>query len=80
MLKWPHESQHAWVAKQHGIGDHLKSMTDWGRRRGGDCGVEFAEGFRHYKHQPYPRSPALEGLLGEAVAEVKGWSVESRKN
>lgn len=62
-----HESQAAWVARQHGIADHLASMTTWTRRRGKDFGVATAEGFRQYRHQPYPHSPLLQDLLGEAL-------------
>ncbi len=62
-----HESQAAWVARQHGIADHLASMETWTRRRGADFGVATAEGFRQYRHQPYPRTPALQDLLGEAL-------------
>jgi LmbE family N-acetylglucosaminyl deacetylase len=62
-----HESQDAWVAKQHDIPKHLASMEAWCRRRGRDFGVEMAEGFRQYRHHPYPRTPLLQDLLGAAV-------------
>ena len=62
-----HESQAAWVARQHGIADHLASMAAWTRRRGQDFGVAAAEGFRQYRHQPYPRTPRLQELLGPAL-------------
>jgi LmbE family N-acetylglucosaminyl deacetylase len=62
-----HESQAAWVARQHGVADHLGSMETWTRRRGADFGVAAAEGFRQYRHQPYPRTPALQELLGTAL-------------
>src|SRR5581483_2080267 len=62
-----HESQAEWVARQHGIADHLASMETWTRRRGAEFGVEAAEGFRQYKHQPYPRTPRLQELLGTAL-------------
>jgi LmbE family N-acetylglucosaminyl deacetylase len=62
-----HESQAAWVARQHGVPDHLASMETWTRRRGRDFGVEAAEGFRQYRHQPYPRTPLLQDLLGDAL-------------
>jgi len=62
-----HESQAAWVARQHGIADHLGSMESWTRRRGRDFGVAAAEGFRQYRHQPYPKTPALQDLLGPAL-------------
>ncbi|MBS0361136.1 MAG: PIG-L family deacetylase [Proteobacteria bacterium] len=65
-----HESQAAWVARQHGIDDHLGSMEAWSRRRGADFGREVAEGFRQYRHEPYPRTPVLQDLLGEALLTV----------
>ncbi|HEX5378648.1 MAG TPA: PIG-L family deacetylase [Phenylobacterium sp.] len=65
-----HASQDSWVARQHGIGDHLQSMERWTRRRGRDFGVELAEGFRQYRHHPYPQSPLLQDLLGDALLEV----------
>jgi LmbE family N-acetylglucosaminyl deacetylase len=68
-----HQSQVAWVARQHGIADYAGSMVSWAERRGRDFGVTHAEGFRHYRHPPYPATPALETLLGEAVRPLAGW-------
>jgi N-acetylglucosamine malate deacetylase 1 len=68
-----HESQHRWIAKQHGIADYLRSMEAWAERRGRDFGVAHAEGFRQYRHQPYPRTPLLQDLLGGAVLELADW-------
>jgi LmbE family N-acetylglucosaminyl deacetylase len=62
-----HESQGAWVARQHGVPDQLASMERWTRRRGRDFGVDLAEGFRQYRHHPYPNSPALQDLLADAL-------------
>ncbi|THD55522.1 PIG-L family deacetylase [Phenylobacterium sp.] len=62
-----HVSQAQWVARQHGIADHLGSMEAWSRRRGRDFGRPVAEGFRQYRHEPYPKTPALQDLLGEAL-------------
>jgi LmbE family N-acetylglucosaminyl deacetylase len=62
-----HASQVAWVAKQHGLANYLGSMEAWAERRGRDFGVAYAEGFRQYRNQPYPRDAALQALLGEAV-------------
>ena len=62
-----HRSQAEWVARQHGIDDHLGSMTAWSRRRGRDFGVAVAEGFRQYRHEPYPKTPLLQDLLGTAL-------------
>jgi len=62
-----HASQSSWVAKQHGIPDHLASMERWSHRRGRDFGAEFAEGFRQYRHHPYPDAALLQELVGEAL-------------
>ncbi|WP_293902217.1 PIG-L family deacetylase [Phenylobacterium sp.] len=62
-----HESQHAWVARQHAITDHLASMRAWSQRRGQDFGCDHAEGFRQYRNTPYPRTPRLQDLIGEAL-------------
>ena len=62
-----HVSQAAWIARQHGIADHLASMEAWSRRRGRDFGAPLAEGFRQYRREPYPRDPRLQDLLGEAL-------------
>ncbi len=62
-----HISQAEWVLRQHGISDHLGSMEAWARHRGKDFGVVFGEGFRQYWHEPYPKTPKLQDLLGEAL-------------
>ncbi len=65
-----HQSQIAWLAKQHAITDFTAGMEAQSRRRGKDFGVAFAEGFRHYRHPPYPRDPLLQTLLGTALLQV----------
>ena len=68
-----HESQIAWVARQHGIADYAGSMVNWAERRGRDFGVAYAEGFRQYRNQPYPATPALQALLGESLLALADW-------
>jgi LmbE family N-acetylglucosaminyl deacetylase len=62
-----HASQKTWLMKQHGMSDFTSGMEHQARRRGEAFGVAAAEGFTHYRHTPYPRSPRLqerlEGLL-----------------
>ena len=58
-----HESQKSWLLKQHGIADFTAGMEAQSARRGRDFAVAFAEGFRHYRHPPYPRDPLLQTLL-----------------
>jgi LmbE family N-acetylglucosaminyl deacetylase len=62
-----HESQYAWVARQHDIDDPLESMTAWTKFRGQTFGVAYAEGFRQYRHHPYPSTPLLQELMGDAL-------------
>jgi hypothetical protein len=42
-------------------------MTALSRKRGRELGAESAEGFIHYRHEPYPRTPLLQNLVGEAL-------------
>lgn len=65
-----HVSQVEWVARQHGVPDQLQSMEAWCRRRGGDFGTEMAEGFRQYRHHPYPATPLLQELVGAALLQA----------
>jgi len=67
LMLMAHQSQVDWVARQHGIADYAGSMVGWAERRGRDFGVAYAEGFRQYRNQPYPATPALQDLLGDAL-------------
>jgi LmbE family N-acetylglucosaminyl deacetylase len=62
-----HRSQAAWVAKQHGVTDQLGDLERWTRRVARDFPAEFAEGFRQYRHEPYPKTPALQDLLADVL-------------
>ncbi|HEV8146308.1 MAG TPA: PIG-L family deacetylase [Bryobacteraceae bacterium] len=65
-----HESQRAWLRKQHGIDDYLDTMERWTREVGRRSGREFAEGFRRYRGHPYPQTPVLEELLALGDSRV----------
>ena len=65
-----HRSQESWVSRQHDISDHQASMEAWTRRRGRDFGVPLAEGFRQYRHHPYPRTALLQELLAESLVAL----------
>ena len=67
-----HQSQIDWLLKQHGESDFLAGMDSQSRRRGRDFGVAFAEGFRQYRHTPYPRDPRLQRLLGLVLRMPRG--------
>lgn len=62
-----HASQRNWLQKQHGMDDYLLEMERWSHERGRGYGVQYAEGFRQYRHHPYPTSTLLQELVGEKL-------------
>ncbi len=58
-----HDSQRAWLLKQHGMDDFVGTMEQWTRSRGALAGLEWGEGFRQYAGHAYPRTPLLQELL-----------------
>src|SRR3954468_4425303 len=60
-----HASQRNWLLRQHGIDEYLESQAAWSSRRGGEIGVEYAEGFRQYLGHPYPHDNLLLSLIGQ---------------
>ena len=60
-----HASQRNWLMRQHGMDEYLESLDRWSAFRGGEIGVNHAEGFRQYLGHPYPQSNLLLELLGQ---------------
>jgi LmbE family N-acetylglucosaminyl deacetylase len=60
-----HESQRAWLMRQHGMDEYLESQRKWSEHRGRAIGVAHAEAFRQYKGHPYPAGNWLLELLGQ---------------
>jgi LmbE family N-acetylglucosaminyl deacetylase len=58
-----HASQRDWLLKHHGMDHYLQAMRDWSAKRGHECGVEFAEGFRQHLGHSYPQDNLLQELL-----------------
>lgn len=59
-----HESQRAWLRKQHGMDNFVGTMEQWTHSRGALAGLQWGEGFRQYSGHSYPRTPRLQDLLG----------------
>jgi LmbE family N-acetylglucosaminyl deacetylase len=59
-----HASQRDWLLKHHGMDQYIQAMRDWSARRGSECGVAFAEGFRQHLGHSYPQNNLLGELLG----------------
>lgn len=60
-----HDSQRAWLLKQHGMDEYLESCRRWSAVRGAEIGVAYAEAFRQHRGHPYPADNQLEMLLSE---------------
>jgi LmbE family N-acetylglucosaminyl deacetylase len=58
-----HDSQRAWLRKQHGLDEYLESSSRWSAARGRQLGVEYAEGFTQHRGHPYPHENLLQSLL-----------------
>lgn len=59
-----HESQRAWLRRQHGMDEYLDSCRRWGAARGELIGAAYGEGYRKHAGHPYPHGNPLLDLLG----------------
>ncbi len=59
-----HASQRDWLMKHHGMDHYVQSLRDWSAKRGSECGVAFAEGFRQHLGHSYPQDNVISQLLG----------------
>ncbi|MBQ18570.1 MAG: LmbE family protein [Planctomycetaceae bacterium] len=64
-----HESQRAWLLKQHGMDEYLESCRRWGAARGEEIGADYGEAFRQHRGHPYPGDDLLVNLLETATPE-----------
>ncbi len=60
-----HASQRNWLLKHHGMDEYLNTQANWGKARGAEVGVDYAEGFRQYLGHAYPEDNYLLQLLGQ---------------
>jgi LmbE family N-acetylglucosaminyl deacetylase len=59
-----HESQRAWLRRQHGLDEYIDAMRRWSAHRGEQIGVTYAEGFCQHLGHPHPAEDLLTTLLG----------------
>ncbi len=59
-----HNSQRAWLMKQHGMDNYIESMKTWSAKRGTEIGTEYAEAFHQHLGHPHPHDNKLAELLG----------------
>ncbi len=60
-----HDSQRAWLRKQHGLDEYIESAKRWSGRRGSKVGALYGEAFTQHKGHPYPSNNRLLDLLLE---------------
>jgi len=58
-----HESQRAWLRKQHGLDEYMEGSERWSAARGKEIGVAYGEAFVQHCGHPYPSSNLLLELL-----------------
>jgi LmbE family N-acetylglucosaminyl deacetylase len=58
-----HDSQRAWLRRQHGLDDYIESMKRWCAHRGEQIGVAYGEAFCQHLGHPHPTDNLLATLL-----------------
>jgi LmbE family N-acetylglucosaminyl deacetylase len=62
-----HDSQRAWLRRQHGVDEYLETCRRWSEERGRAAGVKHGEAFRQHLGHPYPQNNVLTDLLGDRL-------------
>ncbi len=62
-----HDSQRAWLQKQHGMDNYIESMKDWSARRGQQIGANYGEAFCQHRGHPHPQDDRLAALLNAHI-------------
>ncbi len=71
-----HDSQRAWLQKQHGMDNYIESMRNWSALRGRQIGVAYGEAFCQHLGHPHPQEDALAEILHAAVMPPRKESSE----
>jgi len=58
-----HESQRAWLRRQHGLDEYLEGCRRWCAARGKEIHSEYGEAFTQHRGHPYPHENLLEQVL-----------------
>lgn len=58
-----HESQRAWLRRQHGLDEYLDGCRRWSAARGSEIKVAYGEAFTQHRGHPYPHDNLLVTLL-----------------
>lgn len=74
-----HDSQRAWLRRQHGIDQYLEEMRAWDAALGRAAGVPFAEGFFLHRGHPYPLTPLIQDAVGARCRPREGLAPVERE-
>lgn len=64
-----HDSQRDWLLKHHGMDQYIEQMKSYASKRGLQCGVQYAEGFRQHLGQGYPQNNVLKEELPQFIKD-----------
>ena len=60
-----HDSQRAWLRRQHGLDEYLDGCRRWSARRGKEIGAAYGEAYRQHRGHPYPHDNVLLELIAK---------------
>lgn len=67
-----HDSQRAWLRRQHGLDEYLEGCRRWSARRGSEIGAAYGEAFRQHTGHPYPHENRLAALCNAGRTSPPG--------
>ena len=66
-----HASQRNWLMTHHKMDEYILSMKRFGKQRGKEIDVDFAEGFRQHLGHGYPQDNFLKEILSDFIVLSK---------
>lgn len=66
-----HASQRNWLMTHHKMDEYILSMKRFGKQRGKEIDVDFAEGFRQHLGHGYPQENVLKEILAQFIVLAK---------
>jgi LmbE family N-acetylglucosaminyl deacetylase len=64
-----HKSQRDWLLAHHGMDKYIEMMKEYAAKRGTQCGVKYAEGFRQHLGQGYPQDNKLKTEIAAFIKD-----------
>ncbi len=64
-----HKSQRDWLLAHHGMDKYIEMMKEYAAKRGSQCGVKYAEGFRQHLGQGYRQDNILKAEIAAFIKD-----------